>query len=215
MSSVDNVKSLKRKQILAAALIVFSRYGYKRTTMNDIAQNTGISRAALYLYYKNKEEIFRSLAYDLHEKALAAAKQALGLQAPFATRLLTAFRGKNEEFSVIYDSPHGEELIELGMQVTADLASQAEADYIALFATFFEKAESNGEIDLAPLNLRPATCAEYLIKSSYGLKMGKPTIDQMQERLEKLIRIFVTAVLPNTTLTPPVSSVTKRHDQSQ
>ncbi len=197
---MDHEKSLKRQQILEAALTVFSRYGYKRTTMNDIAENMGISRAALYLYFKNKEEIFRSLAYAMHEKVMVGATQALELEAPFATRLLTAFYHKNEAFSMIYDSPHGEELIDSGIKISADLASQAEADYVALITTFFKQAEAKGEIDLSPLNLSPATYAELLVKSSYGLKMDKPTIDQMQERFETLIGIFVRAVTPHTTV---------------
>lgn len=201
---MGNEKNFKRQQILEAALTAFSRYGFRRTTMNDIAQNTGMSRAALYLQFKNKEEIFRSLAVTLHEKAMADARQAIELESPLAIRLLTAFRRKNEAFSFIYDSPHGEELIDLGMRVTADLASQAEADYIALIAIFFEQAEANGEIDLSPLNLSSATCAELLVKSNYGLKMGNPAIDQMYARLEKLILIFVTAVTPHSTARLPI-----------
>jgi len=51
----------KRDKVLAAALDVFLRYGYKRVTMNDIAEAAGISRPALYLVFENKEEIFKSV----------------------------------------------------------------------------------------------------------------------------------------------------------
>jgi len=51
----------KRDKILAAALDVFVRYGYKRVTMNDIAEAAGISRPALYLVFESKEDIFKSV----------------------------------------------------------------------------------------------------------------------------------------------------------
>jgi AcrR family transcriptional regulator len=51
----------KRDRVLAAAIGVFLRYGYKRVTMNDIAEAAGISRPALYLVFDSKEEIFRGV----------------------------------------------------------------------------------------------------------------------------------------------------------
>jgi len=51
----------KRNKVLAAALDVFLRYGYKRVTMNDIAEAAGISRPALYLVFESKEEIYKSV----------------------------------------------------------------------------------------------------------------------------------------------------------
>ena len=53
----------KKSKILNAGKGLFLRYGYKRVSMNDIAEAAGISRPALYLVFKNKEEIFRR-AYE-------------------------------------------------------------------------------------------------------------------------------------------------------
>jgi AcrR family transcriptional regulator len=51
----------KRDKVLATAIDVFLRYGYKRVTMNDIAEAAGISRPALYLVFDSKEEIFKGV----------------------------------------------------------------------------------------------------------------------------------------------------------
>ena len=61
-----------RERILGAAFVRFARYGFRRTSMEDIAGEAGVSRAALYLQFRNKEEIFKSLAQDLQDRALAA-----------------------------------------------------------------------------------------------------------------------------------------------
>ena len=51
-------RAAKRERVADAALIVFQRYGFARTTMSDIAEAVGMSRPALYLLFPNKEEIF-------------------------------------------------------------------------------------------------------------------------------------------------------------
>lgn len=50
-------------QILAAAAEVIIRLGYDKTTMSDIAEEAGLSRRTIYLYFKGKEELFEELLY--------------------------------------------------------------------------------------------------------------------------------------------------------
>ena len=47
-----------RKRILEAALTVFAEYGYARASMRTIARQAGTSVGGLYLYFKNKEELY-------------------------------------------------------------------------------------------------------------------------------------------------------------
>ena len=49
----------KRDAVYDAASAVFAQYGFRRTTMNDIAKSAGISRPALYLMFENKEDLFQ------------------------------------------------------------------------------------------------------------------------------------------------------------
>ncbi len=56
---------LKKEQVLQAASEVFSRFGFEKTTLDDIGQRAGLNKASLYYYFKNKEEIF--IAVVLHE----------------------------------------------------------------------------------------------------------------------------------------------------
>jgi TetR/AcrR family acrAB operon transcriptional repressor len=51
------------RQILSAAAAVIIRLGYDKTTMKDIADEAGVSRGTVYLYFKGKEEIFEALIY--------------------------------------------------------------------------------------------------------------------------------------------------------
>ncbi len=50
-----------RNAILDAARDLFARFGYKKTTMEDIAQILRKGKSSLYYYFKNKEEIFQAV----------------------------------------------------------------------------------------------------------------------------------------------------------
>lgn len=48
----------KRTSIINAALRVFSQYGYKKSPINEIAAEAGISKSLLFYYFKNKKELY-------------------------------------------------------------------------------------------------------------------------------------------------------------
>ena len=54
-------KELVRTRILESAHRVFSQKGYREATMDEIAEGLGLSKPALYRYYKSKEELFREI----------------------------------------------------------------------------------------------------------------------------------------------------------
>jgi len=58
----QKVRDAKTKLILDAALEVLSKRGYYETRLEDIAEKAGFSKSALYRYYKDKDEIFFTIA---------------------------------------------------------------------------------------------------------------------------------------------------------
>ncbi len=55
-------KEQRRKEIMDAARIIFSAKGFNRATMEEIATEAELSPGTLYLYFKNKEELYTSLS---------------------------------------------------------------------------------------------------------------------------------------------------------
>ncbi len=58
-------KEKRRQQIIVAAKKIFSSKGFHKTTMEDIAKKAELSPGTLYLYFKNKDELFASLSMRL------------------------------------------------------------------------------------------------------------------------------------------------------
>jgi AcrR family transcriptional regulator len=54
-----------KKRIIAAGVDVMSEKGYSQTTMEDIAAHLGVSKGALYLYFKNKEDLIVESAKNM------------------------------------------------------------------------------------------------------------------------------------------------------
>ena len=54
----------RRKEIFEAALTVFSKKGFDKATLDEIANRVKISKPAIYLYFKNKEILFFSMVED-------------------------------------------------------------------------------------------------------------------------------------------------------
>jgi len=104
----------KRDQkIIEAALQVFMRYGIRRTTMNDIANEAGLVRQTLYTAYANKDEVLCAAIRYFSEKSLAAIEaewesaQSLGekLDIYFEHAIVSSF-------AMIKASPEAEDMID-------------------------------------------------------------------------------------------------------
>jgi AcrR family transcriptional regulator len=53
-------KDLAKKRIIDAAYKIFYKKGYNSSTMNDIAEEVGVSKGSLYSYFKSKEELLQT-----------------------------------------------------------------------------------------------------------------------------------------------------------
>ena len=73
-------KSVHREKIASAASVLFMERGIAATSMDDIAKAAGYSKATLYVYFENKEEIVGILALDSMKKLYHYIASALEQQ---------------------------------------------------------------------------------------------------------------------------------------
>jgi AcrR family transcriptional regulator len=59
--------SSTRERILDIALELFTEQGYERTSLRQIAERLGFSKAAIYYHFASKEDILMTLHLRLHE----------------------------------------------------------------------------------------------------------------------------------------------------
>jgi AcrR family transcriptional regulator len=72
------------REICAAALEVFAEKGFAAAKLAEIARRAGVSKGTLYLYFKDKEELFRAVVRDaIAPNVQAITSAASSLDAPF------------------------------------------------------------------------------------------------------------------------------------
>lgn len=73
-------RELKYEALYQAALKIFAEYGFKKTTIEDIAKELGAAKSSLYFYIKDKRELYnKSVAYGLM-KWQNAVKEAIAAE---------------------------------------------------------------------------------------------------------------------------------------
>lgn len=119
----------REKTILDAAVRVFSRYGVKRTNMNDLAREAGVSRQTLYNAYRNKDDILRALIRTYAEQGVAEIEAGLKTVTGLGPQLDLAFQWiAVTPYDMIASSPNAEDIVE-GFNATSqvELAASAES----------------------------------------------------------------------------------------
>ena len=79
--------SQKRTRILDAAQKRFAHYGLAKVTVDDIAADLGISKAAVYYYFNTKEEVFREVISREGNSFITTARKIIDSELPSAEKL--------------------------------------------------------------------------------------------------------------------------------
>src|SRR5688572_21075175 len=125
----------RRAEILDAAVQIFLRYGFRKTSMDEVARAAGLSRPGLYLHFSSKELLFQAAVAHLLDQALAGVRRALAdVSIPLADRLVAAFSAYYGPYvGGGLAAQHSAELIESAEQLAAGrIAAHEEATRIAL-----------------------------------------------------------------------------------
>ncbi len=90
MTPRPDVTEERKNQILEAATAVFARLGFHKARMDDVAEESGLSKGTLYWYFKSKDEIILGLVDRIFTQDMKALETALDSDLP-AGELLIAF----------------------------------------------------------------------------------------------------------------------------
>ena len=129
-----------REQISATAELLFTQKGIEQTTMDDIAKTSGYSKATLYVYFKNKEEIVAALVLNsmkllhmhicnavlssesLREKYNKLCLQLVEYQEQYPLYFKLALSEINIDFEDPKSLPVEREIFEVGEEINKEVA---------------------------------------------------------------------------------------------
>lgn len=114
----------KKQSIKSAARDLFFRFGFSKTSMEDIARQSGLAKPTLYYYYSSKQAIFNEVVIDEASRFMDKVEESLPPDMPADEKIILFFqliyKGLKKyaaEMSkvpdLMYDSsPHGKPIVE-------------------------------------------------------------------------------------------------------
>src|SRR5271156_4187936 len=182
----------KRAAILDAALRLFSQYGYRRTSIEDIAREAEIAKGTVYLSFKSKEEIFRALCESLIERIESAVILARETSGPIDERLVAMLEAKfGFLFETVYRSAHAAELMDSKNRLSSDLFAQSSRRYMKVLRETIEDATRAGELAPSRMELDTDDLAQMLVAAAHGVENNSTSGAQYHRRLREIVRVIV------------------------
>jgi AcrR family transcriptional regulator len=185
----------KRGLIVSAAIEVFINYGFKKTSMDDIARAAGMSRPALYQVFRNKTEIFRAASLSLLDMLGHQSRTAFESDKPFAERLYDSLDSSILSLHRKIDAtPHGAELMGVNEEVASDIEEKWCEQMVGAIASGISAAEAAGEIALGPLGTDAKAVATVVMQAMEGMKGKYLRGDPIEDDVRRMVS-FVAGAL--------------------
>jgi AcrR family transcriptional regulator len=206
-----------RDRILDAAMQVFRRHGFQRSSIEQTAEAAGLTRQALYHHFESKQALFRAVIEHVHEGALAAELAAVSAAEKagggLADILIAGITARMKQFIASFDgSPHVEEIFSEHLLQARDLYQKYAAHYAAQLAATIERVCRKQKLVLVR-GMNPQTLSRYVEMAMNGAKAANPGMQPPEAFLRDLdimVRTLVTGALAPSLRQPSAKPVPKK-----
>jgi AcrR family transcriptional regulator len=184
--STKSTEEPRQQKLLEAALGVFLRYGFRKTSMDEVARAARISRQGLYLHFKTKEELFRATVQYLLAGAQQAAAESLGDGSlSLEQRLVGAFDAVVGRFVGMFGADAAD-LAEAGSTLVGSMLAAHEQAFAEAVAKAIRGSGLLSAYRRAGLSARQL--ADTLHATARGLKHSCATRAEFAERMGVAVR---------------------------
>jgi len=185
--------SEKKARVLEAAESVFLRFGYRRTTMGDLAAAAGMSRPALYLVFCNKEEVFEAVLRTFTARTLEELRQGLDARITPQEKLRFAFElWAVRPFGFFEASPELREPLHGGLAFAKEAMDQAVAAFEAVLVDILAPLGATAP----PKALPPGQIARVLTRAVHGFKESARDPEELRAMIDGLLEMVLASLRP-------------------
>jgi AcrR family transcriptional regulator len=178
----------RRESLLQAAIGVFLRYGYKKTSMDDLARAADLSRQGLYLHFATKEALFKEAVIQLSRQSRVTMRAALKREdQTIEERLLGAFVAFKSHAGGDMPREHLDELLLTATQLVGPVIEELEQTVIADVTQFLQSSGVAAEWKAAGLTAKDL--AQHLYAASHGIKHQVQTLGEYKDRMRVAVRL--------------------------
>jgi len=177
----------RRTALLDAAVRVFLRYGFKKTSMDDLARAADLSRQGLYLHFQTKEALFKAAVGRLLETMGQATRAALDRDdLDLRERIVGAFVAIHGHSVGQPGEEHAAELLETATRLVGPV-DQLEHRFLDEIAQLLRSG--GAAVAWKAVSVSAKDLAEQLYLTSLGLKHRVATLDAYRERMRIAVEL--------------------------
>ena len=163
--------STKPVAIILAGLQLFTQYGYRKTSVDDIARAAQVAKRTVYLHFENKAAVFLAILEYLGDQVrqrCAAAEGAGGTAVDRLAGLLDAYFGMG--FELFSESEHMPELEETFSKLARARIGDMNTEYEGRLAMFLRSLQQTREIGGPPKELTVEHIVHIVVRAAEGAK---------------------------------------------
>lgn len=143
----EQMREATRRRIIREAASEFARLGFDQANINTIAEQAGIGKGTIYLYFENKRELFLAMLRYIAQAHMASIRSALAQEGTLQQRLERLFRAfaqlaqeESDSFNVYMSALYGVN------RAFKDEATKLLRDYLAVITLMLEEGQARGEL---------------------------------------------------------------------
>jgi AcrR family transcriptional regulator len=181
----------KQDAVLDAAARLFLRHGFRKSSMDEIAREAGVSKPTLYAYFADKETLFAAVCDHVGQAMLAAANAALA-GPTLIDRVSGVLSAKfTATFELLRQSPYAQELMDTQQEAARKRIDSTTQRFEALLMDEIDRASRSRELDLRALGLTKRALVQVLMQAGHGASYGAATADEQRRQLDAIVRTIL------------------------
>jgi TetR/AcrR family acrAB operon transcriptional repressor len=189
-----------RDRILDAAMTVFRRHGFRRSSIEQAAEAAGLTRQALYHHFKSKEALFRAVIEQLYQSALAAEIAAADATetegGSLADVLVAQIKARLTHLIASLDgSPHVEELFSEHLMQSRDLYQKYTGIYAVQGAATIERISRKQQLVLLMAPGELWRCVEMAVNGTKSAYPKMQPLNAFLGDLETMLRTLLAGAI--------------------
>jgi len=195
----EREKKARRQAILDAARECFFRDGFEATTISQIADNVELSTGTLYLYFKNKEEIYVSILeegleilYALMRGSEQPGAKPSELLEGYADAYFRFYIDYGQYFDIMFFLRRPDRRVELESELEEKLESQT-TNCLGLLESAIEKGIKKGDFRI--INPYEASRAMWATMNGLMVLHEQRTEEITRQKLPRLIEVATSLLL--------------------
>jgi AcrR family transcriptional regulator len=185
-----------RERILVAAIQRFSNFGYRRTSISDVAEEARLARATVYLYWKRKEDLFVAGLERFNAYSQSLAEKGAATEGTAAERIQEMILSQYGATSdIVHGTTSGHEVFQANLKLGSKFVDECILHAERILSELLQKGIQDGEFDLRRSGATPGDVARVIISfAQNGLLDRRHTPISYRENLRKTLNFVLDSI---------------------